>query len=104
MPAERSDQPARGRSPRAGEKVNLDERQSRGRQEVGARVRELRESSGRTLPDLARDAGVSKSYLSEVESGRRLPSLDVMDQIARSLGVVVSDVLAATSTYGYGER
>lgn len=34
----------------------------------------------------------SKGYMSRIESGERLPSVEVLDQIARALGVEVRDL------------
>ena len=56
---------------------------------MGVRIREVREAKGVTLADGATCAGISYSYLSDVERGRRLPSLEVLDAIAGALGVTV---------------
>lgn len=85
---------------RAGEK-ELSERQRLGREDVGRELRTLRERRGITLPRLAEACGLSRGYLSELETGRRLPSLDVLDVIAEQLGTTVTQVLAPTI---YGRR
>lgn len=70
---------------------------------LGLRLRELRAGAGRTLARAAEDAGVSLSYLSDIERGRRLPALDVLDRICRAYGVLVSDALAGVYPYGTAE-
>jgi hypothetical protein len=43
------------------------------REVVGARLRHLRRRGGVTLVEVARRAGISAQYLSEVERGRKPP-------------------------------
>lgn len=54
---------------------------------VGARVRALRSDRGLTLSALARAAGIGKASLSELEQGRRNPTLATLYAVARPLGV-----------------
>lgn len=49
----------------------------------------LRVQSGMTLEDLARDSGLTRSYLSKIERGLSTPSIDSALNIARALGVTV---------------
>ncbi len=61
---------------------------------VGARVRTLREAAGITQEKLAWESGLrSKGTLSKIESGQQLPSLSVMEFLARRLGVELLDLL-----------
>ncbi|AKX94641.1 transcriptional regulator [Moorella thermoacetica] len=53
----------------------------------GKRIRELREERGYSLQDLAQRAGVSVSYLSEIERGAKRPSLKTLDKVARALNL-----------------
>lgn len=61
---------------------------------LGARLRELRHHTGLSQAALARTAGISKAYLSELEAdaGRR-PSADVLLRLADALGVTIAEVL-----------
>jgi transcriptional regulator with XRE-family HTH domain len=53
----------------------------------------LRAEVGITQEKLAWEAGLeSKGYLSRIESGQRLPSLETLDRLARRLGVEVRDL------------
>lgn len=54
---------------------------------VGARVRELRQGRGLSLSALAAAAGIGKGSLSELESGRRNPTLDTLYALAGPLEV-----------------
>jgi transcriptional regulator with XRE-family HTH domain len=57
---------------------------------IGARIREARERAGRTLNDVATAAGVSASMVSQVERGKKVPSLKLLDRLSGALGVEVS--------------
>jgi transcriptional regulator with XRE-family HTH domain len=53
---------------------------------LGARIRHLRQAMGMTLRDLAERAGVTESFLSQVERGLASPSISSLRRIASSLG------------------
>ena len=67
---------------------------------LGARLRELRRGKGLKLAALAHQSGVSLAYVSEVERGRKLPSLEVLDRLAGALGLSVLEVLDGVALYG----
>lgn len=54
---------------------------------LGARLRELREERGWRLEDLAERTGLSRPYLSRLESGERQPSLTALFSVAQAYGV-----------------
>ena len=61
---------------------------------IGKRIIELREKRGISLSQLAREAGMSKSYLSQIEHGRfKSPSADIMYRVASALGTTIADIL-----------
>ena len=66
---------------------------------LGARLRELRKKKGLKLVALANKSGVSLAYVSEVERGRKLPSLEVLDRLAGALGLSILDVLDGVEPY-----
>ncbi|KAJ1684180.1 hypothetical protein LUZ63_020473 [Rhynchospora breviuscula] len=61
---------------------------------TGARVQAARTARGWSLSTLATAAGVGKGTLSELESGRRNPTLDTLYAIAGPLGVPLADLVA----------
>lgn len=61
---------------------------------LGARIRSLREEAKLTQEGLAWDCDLDKSYLSQIEAGKRLPSLTVLAQLAERLEVEVADLVA----------
>ncbi len=54
---------------------------------IGVTVRRLRMEREFTLQALADESGVSKSYLGDIEKGRKNPTTDVIESIAEALGV-----------------
>lgn len=56
-------------------------------EELGSYIRQQRESSALSLRKLARIAGVSNPYLSQIERGLRRPSAEILQAIARALEI-----------------
>ena len=54
---------------------------------IGQRIRQLRESRGMTQSQLQSRSKVSRSYLSRIESGQMTPSLGTLEKISEALGV-----------------
>ncbi len=67
------------------------------REAVGRELREERRTAGRTLADVAGQAGVSTQYLSEVERGRKEPSSEVLGAVAGALGLRLVDLTSRVS-------
>ena len=54
---------------------------------LGAFIREQREGAKISLRELAKSAGVSNPYLSQIERGLRKPSAEILQQIAKGLRI-----------------
>jgi transcriptional regulator with XRE-family HTH domain len=61
---------------------------------LGEAVRSLREGQGLSVRTLAKRAGFSPSFISQVEHGLASPSIASMEKIARELGVSLSRFFA----------
>ena len=59
---------------------------------IGARVRERRERLGLSQRALARRVGVSVAFVSCVERGERLPSLETLARLADCLGLSLDEL------------
>jgi transcriptional regulator with XRE-family HTH domain len=59
----------------------------RGVGDIGGYIRAQRENAKVSLRQLARTAGVSNPYLSQIERGLRTPSAEILQQIARGLRI-----------------
>ncbi|GAB3440082.1 hypothetical protein GCM10027570_05200 [Streptomonospora sediminis] len=65
---------------------------------VGGVLRRARLEQGRTLQDVADEAGVSLPYLSEIERGRKEPSSEVLAAVYRALGLQLLDLVGGLHT------
>ncbi len=65
--------------------------------EVGKRIRELREQKNYTLNKLANHAGVSQSYLRDVELENKNPTIAFLSLICQSLGISLRDFFSEES-------
>jgi transcriptional regulator with XRE-family HTH domain len=69
---------------------------------IGGELRRLRERAGLTLKELAAAAGLSAPFLSRVENGRALPSLQSLQDLALALKVEVESLFGrAEEQKGY---
>lgn len=59
----------------------------------GLRVKELREDRGLTQYALAPLAGVSRTYLADVERGVRNASLETIGKIAKGLDISIEELM-----------
>ena len=60
---------------------------------LGNRVRDLRQKRGLTQVELAEMLGVDRSYLSEIETGKKDPSLRVLKTIADGFKLSLAQLL-----------
>jgi transcriptional regulator with XRE-family HTH domain len=60
---------------------------------IGARIKRFRNQKGLTQVNLAKNAGISRSYLADVEANRYHPSLATLMDLAQALGIAVSCLL-----------
>jgi len=58
-------------------------------------IRIWREHRGFTQRRLAETAGISTPYLSQIESGKRKGTTDVLVAIAKALGISLDDIVSA---------
>lgn len=61
---------------------------------LGRQLRRLRRSQGLTQYELGERAGLHMNYISDVERGKRNPSLTALCQLAWGLGVKVRDLVS----------
>lgn len=60
--------------------------------QLGMRIAYLRKESGTSQLDLSIRSGLSKSYLSDLEHGRRNPSILILQRVASGLGVSLEEL------------
>jgi transcriptional regulator with XRE-family HTH domain len=57
------------------------------------KLKQLRKERHLLQSNIARMAGISGNYYSEIETGQRSPSLETTIALAHALGVTVNDIL-----------
>ena len=64
---------------------------------IGDRLRELRKQKKYTQGEVAKRAGLLKPYVSRVENGHTVPSLDTLAKIAQALDLPLAQFFAEDS-------
>lgn len=60
--------------------------------QLGTKVQRLRKAKGHTQEELAEYLGISRTHMGHIEQGRKSPSLELIDKIAKKLKVKISDL------------
>jgi transcriptional regulator with XRE-family HTH domain len=67
------------------------------REALGMTLRSIRKNQNKTLRQVSNGASVALGYLSEVERGRKEVSSELLEQVAKTLEMTVSEILWMTS-------
>lgn len=68
-------------------------------EQLGLRIRYLRKEKNLSIEDLALEAEINKNYLSDLERGRRNPSIKVINRLAKSLEITLSELFIGIIDY-----
>ena len=63
------------------------------RQRLARNLRKLRQAKGLSQEAFADEAGLHRTYISDLERGSRNPTITVVDKIARALAVRPGELL-----------
>lgn len=72
--------------------------------QVGSKVKELRERRGMTQSRLAEAAGMTSDEVSRIERGVREPRFGTLERLADALGVAVAELFSARASATYEHR
>ena len=67
-------------------------------EQLGMRIKYLRKERKWSQEDLALEANVNKNYISDLENGRRNPSLDILERIADAFGITLEQLFKGIET------
>lgn len=70
---------------------------------IGARIRQLRKERVWTLVETHERAGISVSFLSDMELGRTMPSLKTLARLASCFGITLLEMLRGVEIEGVEE-
>lgn len=62
-------------------------------QRMGNKIQKLRKSAGITQEEFADRLGISRTHIGHIEQGRKKPSLELLQKIAKYLKVTVSELI-----------
>jgi len=65
------------------------------KQKVGHRIKELRKELGLSQEALALKAEVDRTYVTDVENGRRNVSMEILEKLIKALRISVKDFFDA---------
>lgn len=57
-------------------------------------LRQRREAKGWSQEEFADRAGIHRTYVSDLERGKRNPTITVVERLAKPFGITASDLLA----------
>ena len=60
----------------------------------GAALRRVRLASGMTQEQLGLEAGVQRNFISLIELGQNVPTINTISKLARALGLKASELVA----------
>jgi transcriptional regulator with XRE-family HTH domain len=63
------------------------------RERLAKNLRQLRQEKGWSQEAFADEAGLHRTYISDLERGARNPTISVVDKLARALGVPPGQLL-----------
>ena len=64
------------------------------RERLGKNLRRLREARGWSQEAFADEAGIHRTYVSDIERAARNPTITVVEKLAVPLGVTAAELLA----------
>lgn len=60
---------------------------------LGLKIREIRKQKNLTQEEVAYKAQLDYSYVNQIENGKRNPSMDAVERIAKALGVKTKNLI-----------
>lgn len=60
---------------------------------LGENIKKIRLAKGMTQGDLCRKLEVDRAYMSNIESGKKNPTLSTIERVAKALGVSIKELI-----------
>lgn len=57
------------------------------------RIKELRETKGWSQTKLAKESGLSQSFIHAIEAGKKSPTMRSLWKLSKALGVPISEII-----------
>lgn len=69
--------------------------------DIGANLRRLRHQQGLSLENLAKNSGVSRAMLGQIETGKSVPTITLVWKVARALGIPATTLMVDPETVSF---
>lgn len=67
-------------------------------EQLGMRIKYLRQKRGMSQLDLSLESNVNKNYICDLENGRRNPSLEILERISDALSITLEELFKGISS------
>ena len=67
-------------------------------EQLGMRIRFLRQQKKWSQEDLALESNVNKNYICDLENGRRNPSLEILERLADAFSITLEELFKGIET------
>jgi transcriptional regulator with XRE-family HTH domain len=64
-------------------------------QKLGRNLKRIRKEKGMSQGDIAREFGMDKAFISNIENGKTNPTLATITKLAKAVGVSVEDLMTS---------
>ena len=68
-------------------------------EQLGMRIRYLRKIKKMSIEDLALECGINRNYLSDLERGKRNPTLQMLEKIANGFEISISELTKGLQSF-----
>ncbi len=62
--------------------------------DIGQRIREIRKANNQKLLNISQQTGLSQPFISEIERGIKVPSIETLEKICSALGITLAEFFA----------
>ncbi|MBR3447046.1 MAG: helix-turn-helix transcriptional regulator [Oscillospiraceae bacterium] len=69
--------------------------------DIAQRIRQIRTSKEISIYRISKDTGISPNYISDLENGRRNPSLDTLERLIVPLGITLAELFSTDDSASY---
>jgi len=69
--------------------------------DIGANLRRLRHQQGLSLETLAKNSGVSRAMLGQIETGKSVPTITLVWKVAKALGIPATTLIVDPETVAF---
>jgi transcriptional regulator with XRE-family HTH domain len=70
------------------------------KQKLGMVIRKLRTDKSISQENLALQADIDRTYISDIEKGERNISVEILEKLANALEISISDLFSLVENYG----